>query len=119
MLVHCRQKAGFLALELTDLLEQIADGVVARQLRLQRRAFLLQSFDLGSKSLVFRDELLGERRAAFEERLSEGVALLLEIAAAVFDGLEGFGRLVTFRRASLFPGHGPRPYHFFGVGWPS
>src|SRR5580700_5524434 len=105
VLVNGRQEASFLALEVANLFQQIADGVIARELGFERCALLLQAFDLQSKSPVLDDELLGQRGPAPEECLQEGVPLLLEVAGGLLDWFASFGRLATAGRATLLPGH--------------
>ena len=91
--------------ERLDLAEQVADGLVAREVRAELAVLGLERRDAVAQALALLEQLFGELRALAEELLNERVALLHQVlrrAIAV-----GRASLRVRHRASCSP-PGPR-----------
>src|SRR5262249_38449700 len=104
VLVDGRQQARLLALERVDLLQQVTDRSIARQLRLEGRVLLFEHPDLLPQALVLIHQLVGELGPAPKERMQEGVAPLLQI----WRGARA-GAVAPPRPAALLLRHGIEP----------
>ncbi len=96
-LLRLREKELLFGLERLDLLEQIADGLVAGQRRAEARVLALLLGLCGPEPLVLAEQLVRELRALPEKLLDEGVSLALQVVdrAVGSDAVCGLHRCVS------------------------